>query len=52
MKNKESLIKLQKLAISKDPKDQVRYHYFKDAIYHPRTRPIIMDLYENPKRFL
>ena len=52
LKQKESLIKLQKLAVSNDPQDQVRYNYFKDAIYHPRTKPLIMQMYEYPKKFL
>ncbi len=52
LNKKEGLKKLESISQSNDPTDQVRYHYFKDAIYHPRTRPIIMDLYENPKRFL
>lgn len=52
LEKKESLIKLQKLAVSNDPQDQVRYNYFKDAIYHPRTKPLIMQMYEQPKKFL
>ena len=52
IKSKESLIKLQKLAVSNDPQDQVLYNYFRDAIYHPRTKPLIMQMYEQPKKFL
>jgi len=49
---KDALIKLQRLAESTDPKDKELYEYYKSAIYHPRTKPIIMDMYENPKEFL
>ena len=52
LKQKESLIKLQKLTVSNNPQDQVRYNYFKYAIYHPRTKPLIMRMYEQPKKFL
>ena len=52
LEKKESLIKLQKLAVSNDPQDQVLYNYFRDAIYHPRTKPLIMQMYEQPKKFL
>lgn len=52
LNQKESLIKLHKLAVSKDSKDEIRYNYFKNAIYHPRTKPLIMDMYERPQRFL
>ena len=37
-----------KLADSEDPEDKVLYEYYSGAIYHPRTKPIIMEMYENP----
>jgi hypothetical protein len=52
IRNKEALIKLLKLASSKDPKDKILYKYYKGAIYHPRTKPIIMKMYEDPEEFL
>ena len=52
LKNKEALIKLKKLVNSEDPKDKILYEYYKWAIYHPRTKPIIMEMYENPGEFL
>ncbi len=50
--NKDALIKLQKLANSEDPNDKKLYEYYKWAIYHPRTKPIIMEMYEDPEEFL
>jgi len=50
--NKEALIKLQRLSNSNNPKDKKLYEYYKCAIYHPRTKPIIMKMYENPWEFL
>ena len=49
---KNALIKLQKLERSKDSKDKKLYEYYKSAIFHPRTKPIIMDMYEKPLKFL
>jgi hypothetical protein len=48
IKEKDSLVKLSKLSKSTDPQDKKLYEYFKSAIYHPRTKPIIMDMYERP----
>ncbi len=52
LNKKENLKKLQKLAIINNPQDKIRYNYFKDTIYHPRTKPLIIDLYEKPEKFL
>ena len=52
LNQKKSLVKLQKLAKSTDPQDKKLYEYFKSAIYHPRTKPIIMDMYDKPWEFL
>ncbi len=52
IRNKESLIKLWKLANSDNPDDKKLYEYYKWAIYHPRTKPIIMKMYEKPWEFL
>ena len=52
IRNKDALIKLQKLADSEDPNDKKLYEYYKWAIYHPRTKPIIMKMYEDPGEFL
>lgn len=52
IREKEALNKLQKLADSEDPKDKILYEYYEWAIYHPRTKPIIMEMYENPREFL
>ena len=49
---KQSLIKLQRLSNSDNPDDKKLYEYYKWAIYHPRTKPIIMKMYEKPGEFL
>ena len=52
IRHKESLVKLWKLANSDNPDDKKLYEYYKWAIYHPRTKPIIMKMYEKPWEFL
>ena len=52
LKNKDALLKLWKLVSSNNPQDKKLYEYYKWAIYHPRTKPIIMEMYENPGEFL
>ena len=49
---RQSLIKLQKLSESTDSKDKKLSEYYKSAIFHPRTNPIIMEMYEKPREFL
>lgn len=49
---KENLMKLSSIANTSDPQSKKLYEYFKSAIYHPRTKPIIIDMYENPQKFL
>jgi hypothetical protein len=52
LSKKRALKTLEPLTQSDISQDKIIGDYYTKAIYHPRTKPIILEMYTNPKKFL
>lgn len=53
LNQKDALRKLSVLLESNDPKDKLKYNFYSEAIFHPRSNSkLMMEMFSNPEKFL